>query len=300
MLPRTTQTLSDAPASPPEAAHDDAARRHAAHARGVGQMLDLTVDLFVARCLPVVGIAFLMWLPVRLFTTLSDGFEGDLALGSAAFGLLAALAVQILSVAFTIQIVYAEIQGRPVGWRAVFAHSLRRGPALLVSTAMITVALWVGYACLIVPGVALTFLWSAAPAALVLEDRGPLACLVRSQRLVGSRFLPWAGMMASMFVLRLAYDSLTGALDTPQFHDWVVETAGLSTGLLATLRVVLGSLLAAVSSAAWSIAVTVFYIDCRTRLEGFDLAMRIERLEDDARAAAGANAIGRPSAAAAS
>ena len=48
--------------------------------------------------------------------------------------------------------------------------------------------------------------------------------------------------------------------------------------MLASLRV--PALLLAVSTAAWAIVITVFYLDCRVRQEGFDLAMRLERLQN--------------------
>lgn len=286
MSTRTTQTLSEQ-ASAPGPGGESAARLWPMHARGVGQMLDLAVDLFVVRCVPVVGIVFLMWLPVRLFSVNFGpaSADGQTELLQAFLGFVGSVAVQTLSVALAIQVVYVELQGRKLELKPLLLLSAKRAPALLLCTILITGVLWFGFLCLIAPGVYLMYIWSVAPAALVLEGSGPIRCLVRSKQLVGKNFLPWAGLMLSVFALKLPYDAAVGAIDYPDVVDYAVTELGWSHAAVGAVRVLLGSLLMAVSSAAWSIVVTVFYLDCRVRREGFDLSMRLERLQDAARPA---------------
>src|SRR5687768_8962510 len=63
MQSQTTQTLSRGEPSDPRPPGPGEA--WPMHARSVGQLLDLAVDLFVQRFAATVGLTFLMWLPVR-------------------------------------------------------------------------------------------------------------------------------------------------------------------------------------------------------------------------------------------
>lgn len=245
------------------------------HARSVGQLLDLAVDLFVQRFAATVGLTFLMWLPVRLlWVLLQDSESADLTL----FHSFATFTVQALAVALAIQVIYAELQGRRIGMRQPLMGALRRAPALLVMTGITSVCTIAGVLCCVVPGVFLAYLWSVAPAALVLEGLGPIASLRRSQKLVRRHFGRWAGVMICAVLLQLPYESVVLTLDT----TWAAEgfrDLGIPHGVYLALQAVLSAFLLAISSAAWATVATTFYLDCRVRSEGFDLAMRLERLQ---------------------
>jgi hypothetical protein len=260
------------------------------HARSVGQLLDLSVDLFVERFAATVGLAFLMWLPVRAFLLVFEGSpatepielqtetawaSGELEL--ATVGLLS-LAIQTLVLALTTHLIYAEIQGRRMGLRPPLMGALRRAPALLLMSGISTLGIMLGFFCCCVPGLVLGYLWSIAPAALVLEDLGPIASLKRSVQLVRQNFGRWSGLMGVVLLLKLPYDMSVFALDLPWFREWA-DGAGLPAWLPMLGNVLLTSLLLAISGALSAIALTVFYLDCRVRREGFDLAMRLERLQ---------------------
>jgi len=276
MQVHTTQTLQGGEPAPAPDARET--REWPMHARSVGELLDLAVDLFVARMLPAVGLAFLLWLPVRsVWVLLGSGAWADES-AQWLFGVFANSCVQALSVALVLQVIYAELQGRRLGAGRALIVALRRSPALLLSTTLVAIGTSLGMFCCLVPGIYLTFLWSAAPAALVLEGSGPIASLRRSQQLVGKQFLRWLGLTVCALLIKLPYDGIVIWLDQPSTLEWALD-AGIPAGGFALAQVVVSSLLFAISTAAWAIVATVFYLDCRVRSEGFDLAMRLERLQ---------------------
>src|SRR5688500_9371849 len=129
MQSQTTQTLSRGEPSDPRPPGQGEA--WPMHARSVGQLLDLAVDLFVQRFAATVGLTFLMWLPVRLlWVLLQESESSDLTL----FHSFATFTVQALAVALAIQVIYSELQGRRIGMRQPLMGALRRAPALLVMT----------------------------------------------------------------------------------------------------------------------------------------------------------------------
>jgi hypothetical protein len=240
--------------------------------------LDLAVDLFVARILQTVGLAFLMWLPVRCGLLLIDsGALADSGL-QWLFALFTSSLVQALSIALVIQVVYAELQGRPQSIARALKVALLRAPALLLSTAVISTGTTLGMLCC-VPGIYLSYLWSAAPSALVLEGLGPIESLRRSQALVRKQFPRWIGLTVCALLIKLPYDAAAVWLEVPESVEWITQELGLSLAVFGLLKVFITSLLLAVSTALWAIVATVFYLDCRVRTEGFDLSMRLERLQ---------------------
>lgn len=280
MQTQTTQTLSgDDPGASPAIV---AGSSWPMHARGVGQMLDLAVDLFVDCLVPTVGLAFLMWLPVRIAWVLLGSAEAESAAVQILLNLIGATVVQTLSVALTIQIVYAELQGSRISMRQALLVAVKRGPALLGCSILVSMGTTAGCCALLVGAIFVMYIWSAAPAALVLESRGPLDCLVRSQQLVRKSFLRWAGVMLCAVALKLPFDAAAAFMDQPQIVHWALEEQHVSPVLYSLAQVFITSLLLAVSAAGWSIVITVFYLDCRVRREGFDLVMRLERLTNAA------------------
>lgn len=277
MQTQTTQTLSGE--DPDDFSAAEAARDWPMHARGVGQMLDLTVDLFVTCLAPTLGLTFLMWLPVRILWVLlgNAGDEPEPLQGLS--NLFGATLVQTLSVALVIQVVYSELQGRRISMGGALRVAVRRAPALLVCSLIVSMGTTAG-CCLIVGWIFIMYIWSVAPAALVLESRGPLDCLVRSQKLVGKSFARWAGLMLCAAAIRMPFDATAVIFDQPRVVSWAIDEMHVSPLVYSTLQVFITSLLLAVAASAWSIVITVFYLDCRVRREGFDLAMRLERLQN--------------------
>jgi hypothetical protein len=156
--------------------------------------------------------------------------------------------------------------------------ALWRAPALLVATIMSSVTVFAGTMCCLVPGIVLSWLWMVAPAALVLEKIGPLQALARSARLVQGGFWRWAGVMLAQFALTLPLSGVAAALADPTARAWLEPRTGLGPTAFDVLDVGLSSILMGLATALGAVVLTVFYIDCRVRTEGFDLVMRFERL----------------------
>ena len=64
----------------------------------------------------------------------------------------------------------------------------------------------------------------------------------------------------------------------PAARAWLEPRTGLGTLAFDVLDVALSSVLMGLGTAFGAVVLTVFYIDCRVRSEGFDLVMRFERL----------------------
>lgn len=277
MANQTTQALGGPDGLVPDDASSDAGFESRAalpmHPRDVGQLLDLAVDVFTARFLPLVGAAFVLWLPLRLL--LFDDREPDLLF---ILGIAHSLIAQTLCVAVSIQIVYAHLQGREMGLGAVLITALRRSPALLFTSALIGAVTSTACMCLVAPGVWIMFLWSVVPAALILERVGAVDALSRSQRLVRGSFSRWLGVMVCAMALKLPFDAIGSAFEVPWVRAYCVDELELHPALYTAGEVVLLSLFLAISAAGMAVVTTVYYLDCRVRREGFDLEMRLERL----------------------
>jgi hypothetical protein len=260
--------------------------------RGVGAILDTALDVLTARLPMCAGVATLLWIPAQALGRIGMRSQGPLeALGVLA-GMAGQFVVQSLAVALVTVVVYGHLQGQRVGsWQSA-RLALGRAPALLVTTIVSGVTVFAGTMCCLVPGIVLSWLWMVAPAALVLEKVGPLQALARSARLVRGGFWRWAGVMLAQFALVLPVSGVAAVLADPAARAWLEPRTGLGTLAFDVLDVALSSVLMGLGTAFGAVVLTVFYIDCRVRSEGFDLVMRFERLRRRAapRSASGGSA----------
>lgn len=274
----TTQVLGQGP-------RETRARRPelpALHPRGVGELLDTGLDLLRERFAACVLLCAGLWVPVHVAELLkrTAGVAASreaLELGFGAAVLLATLAVQSIAIGPVTVIVYGEMQGRPLPAVGALGTALRRAPGLLVTSLLTFAAALAGVICCFLPSIAVTWLFSVAPAALVLERLSPIAALQRSATLVRSAFLRWLGLVLTVFVLALPFSTAPAVL-LEVFGDELAARAGL--GPLAFGGLLLGAtaLLTGFATALGAVVWTLFYIDARVRSEGFDLVMRLERL----------------------
>jgi len=246
--------------------------------RGVGAILDTAFDVLTARPLTCAGLAAALWVPALALGRVSLRARGPLEAVSALSGLAGQFVVQSLAVALVTVIVYGHMQGRRVGGWHSSRIALRRAPALLATTFISSVTVAAGGLCCFVPGVVLSWLWMVAPAALVLENAGPLQALTRSARLVQGGFLRWAGTMLAQLALTLPLTGVAAVLGDPGTRAWLEARAGLGSTAFDVIDVGLSATLMGIATALGAVVLTVFYIDCRVRAEGFDLVMRLERL----------------------
>jgi len=271
------------------------------HARGVGEVLDCALDVTRARFGTCVLLSALIWIPLTLLQR--AGLHYQVPVGANMLVILLAFPVQSLTAALVTIVVYGQLQGSRVGAAEALWAGLRRAPALLANMLIsLLLQIMVGFVCAIpafvvigalarvnqalsvVLGLPLflrllfvNFLVAVAPAALVLEDLGPLEALVRGVKLVRGGFWRWLGLVAVSSILMLPFNAIAEAMSSVEVRDWLSPHVDLSSPGYAALDVLVSSLSRAIATAFSGVLLTVFYLDLRVRREGFDLTMRLER-----------------------
>ncbi len=253
--------------------------------RGVGAILDTALEVLLARFGTCVGVAACLWVPALALGRAGLRADGNLEALSMVLGLGAQFIVQGLAVGLVTIVVYGHLQGRRVSGLESARIALLRTPALLATALISSVGTVLGACCCFVPGVVLSWLWMVAPAVVVMERVGPLEALARSASLAKGGFLRWAGTMLTLIALSLPLTLVSASLADANVRGWIEPRLGLSPLAFDVLDVLLSSFLTGIATALSAIVLTVFYIDCRVRKEGFDLVMRLERLRERARPA---------------
>jgi hypothetical protein len=251
--------------------------------RGVGAILDTALEVLSARFGTCVGVAACLWVPALSLGRIGLRARGALEALSMVTGLAAQFVVQGLAVGLVTIVVYGHLQGRRVSGPESARIALLSTPALLATALISSLGTVGGACCCIVPGIVLSWLWMVAPAAVVLERVGPIQALARSAALAKGGFLRWAGTMLTQVALTLPVTIIGASLADPNVRAWIEPRLGLGPLAFDVLDVALSSFLMGIATALSAVVLTVFYIDCRVRKEGFDLVMRLERLRDRAR-----------------
>jgi hypothetical protein len=259
--------------------------------RGVGEMLDLALEVFRARFGTLVGLSALLWVPVRIaqpFIGLHRWGErspedASIALVfSLLFNTISASVVTALVNALVALLVAAHLEGRELSYLDALRSAVSRSFALLLIAFLSAVLTSAGLFCvclLCLPGVYLAYKLFAAPVVCVVERAGVADSLSRSFELARDRLLPWLGLTVVVFFLTLPLGSVSALTDDVNLHDWLVRTLGISGSALDWAAVPFTSLFLGVASALHGVAATVWYFDCRARREGADLAARLQRLQ---------------------
>jgi len=255
--------------------------------RGVGELLDTACDALGARMGTCLALAVPLWLGVHALERLliservlafDDPSDLGLLLGQGAV----ASAVRALTVALVTLVVYGYLQGQRLSAPAALGACLRRAPALLALTVITGLGMFVatscGAVCLFAPAVLLGWLWAAAPSALVLEGVGPFTALRRSAVLARQGFARWVGIALVGKLVTLPFLGVIQVIQVPGARDELRAALGCPEPLFTALEVLLSSVFSGSAAALAGVVLTVYYIDQRVRVEGFDLDMRLERL----------------------
>ena len=270
-------------------------------ARGVGEVLDLAVEVLIARFAVLVGLAFLIWLPVAwiqehlLHSTqsITDMTEG---LVRAALELILTLGATLLIGAASCRISYRYLS--PSGSAPDNCPPLTRAlPGLVVVTLLngLGVALAAPFTC----GILSVFLWWRllfAPCIVVLETANPIRAMRRSWELTRAGFWRWTGIfvVSGFFMLPLTLASVqvqAGAQD--QLVQWFPNLGPV--GVEAIGLVAFAFLMAVPSAFSSGALLTVFYMDALVRREGLDLSLQLQELQDASRSAPAGGPSSRPS-----
>ncbi len=189
----------------------DIVRRHA---------LTLLALATVLYALPaaVVGLApKLGWVTdVRALQSAAAAGEplpGNAIGGLIAYGLVSvAIAVvgSLLATAAVVWVSYEALYGRSAGFGGGVARAFRALPANLGMAVLISLALIVGFALLVVPGIMLILRWSAAVPVLVVERAGVLGSLGRSRDLTRGHRWAILGVLVVLALIDLVVFGVIG------------------------------------------------------------------------------------------
>jgi hypothetical protein len=267
--------------------------------RGVGEVLDLGLDLVRARFALCVGLAALFWIPIRILgmllrPTLQAGMtEFEEIMESLSGSVAANLAVAVgtlLVAALTARIVADEIEGRESRIGSTIGLAIRRLPGLNVIGIFIYLATVAGTCLCLVPGFVVMWLLAPCPYIYILEGVNVRTAVRRSyhltcDQLFSSRsffsFWRWAGIVFVSGLLLSPFTTLATVADLPNVRDWVLIELALSLPAYETLSIVLGALFMGIATALQAGFLTVYYLDCRVRREGLDLEAWLGRLRPE-------------------
>lgn len=265
--------------------------------RGVGQILDTAMDVFVERFGACVGIATILWLPFRIGSELvvRSGVRDEVVL---LWGTTAA-APRVLTTAFVCTLVGGQLVGRRVSLGEAIATGIGRFPGLVVISVLTVIAAVVLICPCIFTTYAAYWLFAVVPAVYVLE-RGRLvpaggdptftrlfgwlaesfAAVGRGIRLVwgwGS-FLRWLGWFAvANLAIVVPLTTAPSLLEVPEVRQKVAEYIDLDAPIGLAV-VAIGALFLGIGTAYTAVIMTVYYVDERVRKEGLDLEIVLRRL----------------------
>ena len=154
-------------------------------------------------------------------------------------------------------------------------------PVIMIGvTGLLLLLFFAAMVVFLLPVLALTARWLAAPVVLVAERRGPLAALGRSWRLTQRQ--TWRGILMvillavlNFFVLGLPMLLLQWLLFVALPPEWLEVLSGLVTGIGFLFNMLWQPFLAA--------ALVLLYFDMRVRSESYDLELQIAGLEAELR-----------------
>jgi len=200
-------------------------------------------------------------------------------LGLLALGLIGGFFLLPISLGAVFRAITDVALGRPATIGSVLRETLGRYLPLLglVALGFLMFLGWfiaevIGFILLILPGFAvfcgavyLAVRWSLVLAAMMAEDIGPIRGLGRSWNLVrgswwrtfGILLIVWVMWLVISYGLLILFTVIAALFSTGDFQAAVVQVAG--------------TLLGAVLTPIWSIAITLLYFDLRVRKEGLDL-----------------------------
>jgi uncharacterized membrane protein len=225
----------------------------------VGRVLNRTSKVLSRNFLPFFIVTAVAYLPtVALNKSTPDPATVtwiDVALPIVAFFLL--LVLSMLAQAVVLYGAFQDMRGRQVSLAESVRVGLRRFlPVIGMAVAMMVLVI-VGFALLIVPGFILLTMWFVGTPVCVVEQRGPLASLGRSQQLTKGHRWKVFGLLLVLLVI--------SATVTPVIDSVLPEIGG------AALAFVVGLIWNGVWGAFYAIAAVVTYHDLRVAKEGIDI-----------------------------
>ena len=179
--------------------------------------------------------------------------------------LLTALLLQVIASAFislaTSRVVAAELSGEPIRGGAASRFALSRMLILVAIVVIAGLGISLGLVLLVIPGIWLAVSVTMVPHVVALENRGVVASLSRSIRLVRGRWWPTLGYQILVALMGSVAGWLLQFVAIP-----LVVLGDVSTGL--ALVFVAGLIFQGLVVAAIAVMNTMWYFDLRARIEG--------------------------------
>ena len=242
-----------------------------APARGafsVGGVLKRSFSTYFANFVSFTVLALIFYLPGLVFG-FSTGFgvegePGGMPQYSAADFAVMLLAA-ILTYALVGALVYGTVQhlnGRKAGIGEIIGHGFSRIVPVIVIAILFSIAMGIGFALLVIPGIFLVVVWSVAIPASVVERPGIFGAFSRSWQLTKGYRWPVLGLLLILLVILIVFSLITGA---------AAGVAIFAMGNL-TLLLIVNYVISAISGALASVVIAVLYHDLRVAKEGVSTA----------------------------
>jgi hypothetical protein len=173
-----------------------------------------------------------------------------------------AVILQLLATGFVNLVVHrivaSEIAGSPMGTGAATSFAFGRLLSLAVAGFLALIAIVVGLAALVVPGIVLAGYFTMITPVIALERTGPVDALRRSFTLVRGRWWPTVGFLILVGLLGSVAAQLVQLIAIPAL---AASGLGLGVGIgFVLLIVVQGMIVAAIA-----VMTTLWYVDLRAR-----------------------------------
>jgi hypothetical protein len=257
--------------------------------RGAGELLDLGLEILRDRFALIVGTCVILWIPARALEPLigSNAWFADpnadtgtqealLALGGLMVTAFVQILVQALASALVARLVYETLHGRRLMLRAALGEALRCVVGLIVIALITGLATTIGCCFFFVPFVYLHWKFSIAPSIYVLEPGGISNAITRTFALTSGSFLRWLAIITVVFFLTIPFSGLVAV--QPQARAIVIDRLAVSGPVFDALMIVLSAIFMGLATAIASVSMTLLYLDCRVRHDGYDLRLALEEL----------------------
>ncbi len=265
--------------------------------RGVGEILDGSLKLYLRNARTLMGLAAMVVVPVQVIegiillstvsstnqvptgfsnfsSTSSTGRPSAVAVGAYITVAVIGLIATTLTTAACVKAVSDTYLDQPTAIGQSLRYAFRRLPALLGMEILLFLGLVLAFICLIIPGIWLYGAWSVATPALLIEAKGPAGALGRSRRLVKGRWWATAGVVLTATIMASVisgvFQGLLVVVGLLAARHSVVATVAVSSFAGAVAAVLTQPFQAAVH--------TILYYDLRIRKEGFDLELIAQQL----------------------
>ena len=254
---------------------------------GVGEILDVALEVFRQRFFAFVGIAFVfglcaqqMWEQLtRVSEAMRERGDDVLATALESGALLTNITVGFVVAAATCRLAYGVFEGKPVTVRSLLATVARRLLPLAVTTGLMLALLFVGVLACVLPAIYFTVKTNLASSIVVLERAGPVQALRRSFALTSGLFGLVLGALVLGSLLFAPFQAGAASLQDPLARREVLDALGITPGGTAEwIPTLLFTLLGAVGSAYMAVLGTLLYVEARVRREGFDLYVQLVRV----------------------